>query len=62
MYEITLGKHFIFLSFHFLCLFSNDPGKGQFYVLYIHFNEIKLTFAICCFMQCHTSYLEEQTE
>ena len=29
MYEITLGKHFIFLSFHFLCLFSNDPGKGQ---------------------------------
>ena len=26
MYEITLKKHFVYLSFHFLCLFSNDQG------------------------------------
>lgn len=34
------------------------------YVLYddTHFNELKLTFARGYFVQCHTSYLEEQTE
>ena len=54
MYEITLGKHFIFLSFHFLCLFSNDPGKGQLCTVHT-FQWAKLE--ICMWLFCAISHL-----